>query len=303
MIFTVAIPTYNNVNTIEKTLQSCLNQTYSDEFEVLVVNNHSTDGTGTILDKYSDRIRVIENEKTVSIYENHNICLQKARGDYILYCHADDELLDDSLEKIYSILQKRGFPQRYVLWGRSMFRDFFPTWEKSGLPLDTLLSGMHSFSVFLTGGLTPSGTCYSRKSLSESAGFFVVNHPLAPSDTITYWKLIFNNFEFEMSSRLLFKRMHASTATGSGRSFDNRVEALIDAINVFKLNNNEYIEEIKQMVRKEAVNDLIFNIALYMVGLVNKKKLIKISLIIIINKPFKKNSYYKFYKTFLWMYK
>jgi glycosyltransferase involved in cell wall biosynthesis len=234
MKFTIAIPTYNNVNTIEKAIDSAINQFFNYEFEVLVVDNCSNDGTDKILDNYKGKITRVRNIQTVSLFENHNICIEKAKGDYIIFCHSDDQLLYDALSKYYDILDKRNFPSKYVLWGRSMFRDFYNNWNNAGFYLNEIASGMNSLDVFFGGGLTPSGTCYSRKALLELGGFLNMNHKLAPSDLVTMWKLAINHFEFEMVDRIFFNREFASTASGPNYSYSNIKDSFSDAISCLK---------------------------------------------------------------------
>jgi glycosyltransferase involved in cell wall biosynthesis len=232
MIFTIAIPTYNNCDIIEKAIGSALNQDYKGEYEILVVDNCSTDNTSLILDAYRTKISVIKNLRTVTLIENHNVCLEHAKGEYIIYCHSDDELLPDALTKYFNILENRNFPSKYVLWGRSMFRDFGNSWGNGGFSLNQIASGIESIEAFKGGGLTPSGTCYSRKTFLEIGGFLKVTHRLQPSDLITMWKLAFCFFEFEMTDRIFFNREFASTAIFD--SENDVYDSLVDAIQVFK---------------------------------------------------------------------
>ena len=86
MLFSILIPTYNNEKTIAKTIESALHQDYNGDFEVVVVNNASTDSTLSIIQSYNDsRIKLFTNETTVHMYENHNICIRKAQGDYVIF--------------------------------------------------------------------------------------------------------------------------------------------------------------------------------------------------------------------------
>lgn len=239
MIFTVAIPTFNNVKTIQKAVDSVINQSYLEKYEILVVDNFSSDGTDKVLDSYGDKISRITNRNTVSMYENHNICLHKAKGDYIIFCHSDDVLLEDSLMKFYTILKNRIFPKKYVLWGRSMFRDFYNNWKNGGFFLNQIATGISALDVFQWGGLTPSGTCYSRQAFLEIGGFVIVNHKLAPSDIVSMWKLCIYNFEFEMSERIFFNRYEAGTASGDFYNEKNIIDSITDSILCLKDNISE----------------------------------------------------------------
>lgn len=250
MKYTIAIPTFNNSSIIEKAVFSSLNQDYQDEYEVLVVDNASTDGTGKVLDSFGNKIRRIRNNKTVTLFENHNICLNNAKGEYIIFCHSDDELLPDALNKFNHVLSMRNFPNKYVIWGRSNFRDFYIHLQRYKFGLDTVLTGNNSIKSVLHGGLTPSGTCYSVESFKEIGGFLDTNHKLSPSDLTSMWKLALNGFDFEMSSQMFFWRECASTAINSSRNV--RVESTTVAVKFFLESLSK--EEKKQFL--EIIEDL-----------------------------------------------
>ena len=81
MIFTIAIPTYNNADTLETCIKSCLAQDFEKEYEVLVVDNNCTDNTSEILEKFKNKIQITRNKETVSMFDTTP--LQDAIGDYV----------------------------------------------------------------------------------------------------------------------------------------------------------------------------------------------------------------------------
>jgi glycosyltransferase involved in cell wall biosynthesis len=91
-IFSVIMPTYNHEEYLEAAISSVLNQTFSD-FELVVCNDGSTDGSHDILENYAaksqGKIRLIHkpNGGTVSAL---NACLMEARGDYVCWLSSDD---------------------------------------------------------------------------------------------------------------------------------------------------------------------------------------------------------------------
>jgi len=230
MKFTIAIPTYNNDDVLEKAINSAIHQSYKDPYEVLVVDNCSSDNTPKIINKFHDKICVIRNEKTVSQFKNHNICLENAKGDYVVFCHSDDELIPNSLDKYFSILKQRNFPEKFILWGRSMFNDFYSNWNNGGFYLNEIASGKNALNCFKLGGITPSGTCYSRTSFLKFGGFYEMNTATSPSDLVTMWGLCFDFFEFEMSDRIFFSRYFATIAGPESKI--NDYNAILDAIKV-----------------------------------------------------------------------
>lgn len=212
LLFTIAVPTYNNAKTLGRTIESCLRQTDLTETEILVVNNASTDATSEVITSYSNHgaLRCLNNEKTVTMYENHNVCLQNARGRYVLFCHSDDELDPDAIAILKVHLQSRDYPKRYICWGHSLLFDYSAILTRHGYQTGQLFAGERAAIPFLAGGLTPSGTCYSCDIL-EYGGFIKSTHRLAASDSSTMVYLALKGFRFEMIQQLIFFRTDAST--------------------------------------------------------------------------------------------
>lgn len=94
MRFSVIIPVYNTEKYIHKCLESVLNQTF-DDFEVILVNDGSTDSSGEICDsyalKYPEKIRVFHQQNSRQLRTRLN-GISKARGDYCIFCDSDDML-------------------------------------------------------------------------------------------------------------------------------------------------------------------------------------------------------------------
>ena len=216
MLFTIAIPTYNNEATIGRTIQSCLNQRYTDDYEILILNNSSTDKTTERIESFKDsRINHIQNSSTVTMYENHNLCLKSAKGDYTIFCHSDDELNENALGFLSKELEKLSYPSKMIVWGRSYFRDYHKNLKRVGGKLNNVLPGNKAKLLALYWGLTPSGTCYSTNSINELQGFFEVKERLAPSDIASFIYFAQNKFDFLMLDKYLFNRVDASTAIDS----------------------------------------------------------------------------------------
>ncbi len=212
MLLSILIPTYNNVGTIKKSVMSALQQDYDEPFEVVVANNASTDGTAEVLSSIKDsKLRIITNAQTVNVWDNHKIVLQAAKSDYVMFLHSDDELLPDALKIIAHKLKKRLYPKRYILWGHSQFNDV-GQWINgihSMLGFNMMFSGELAKYIFLSGKAPqPTGTCYSRQSLLDIDGIW-------EGDSCSDWGICswaaYNEFEFEMSDRLWFKRIESNT--------------------------------------------------------------------------------------------
>lgn len=95
----IIMAAYNAERTIQRAIQSVLMQTYQD-FELLVVNDCSTDRTAEIVQTFSDeRIRLIQNEQNMGVSYTREHGLEEALGEWIAVLDSDDAWTSDKLEK------------------------------------------------------------------------------------------------------------------------------------------------------------------------------------------------------------
>lgn len=103
--FTVVIPTYNRAHTIECAIYSVINQTYP-HFEIIVVDDGSTDGTDQVISKISDKRLTYIWQKNQGRCAARNSGATLARGDYITFLDSDDEAFPIWLESFATQLDK-----------------------------------------------------------------------------------------------------------------------------------------------------------------------------------------------------
>lgn len=99
----VLVPVYNVEKTLKRCLDSILNQTFKN-YEIILVNDGSTDNSGAICDEYAqmyDNISVIHKENE-GLGPTRNRGIVEAKGEYIYHCDSDDWLKEDLLEKAYN---------------------------------------------------------------------------------------------------------------------------------------------------------------------------------------------------------
>lgn len=99
----VLLPTYNAANHISKAINSILGQSFTD-FELIVINDGSTDNTGEILNKFSDPRIIILNQENLGLPRALNNGIAVARGAYLARQDADDISLAQRLEKQVAFL-------------------------------------------------------------------------------------------------------------------------------------------------------------------------------------------------------
>lgn len=102
----VGVPVYNGADTIQECLNSIVSQTF-DDFEIIISDNASTDGTQEICREYLDkepRIRYFRQEKNMGQHWNFKFVLRQARGEYFTWLAIDDRFHQDFLEKNVNVL-------------------------------------------------------------------------------------------------------------------------------------------------------------------------------------------------------
>lgn len=105
----IIIATYNAAQTLERCLRSVINQTYHD-WELLVVDAASTDGTLPIIQSYADRIAYWHSYPDAGIYDAWNQALTKAKGEYVAFLGADDAWhAPDSLATMFDAIGENEF--------------------------------------------------------------------------------------------------------------------------------------------------------------------------------------------------
>ncbi|GIU00476.1 hypothetical protein TSL6_09820 [Sulfurovum sp. TSL6] len=286
LLITIAIPAYNNEKSIQKTIDSCLAQDTDINYEILIVDDASSDSTPEILAQYNDeKIRVVTLDERIPLIANHNVCFKNALGKYVVFCHADDTLEDHTIETFANKLKTRNYPKKYIVWGHSMFRDFsYKAIEQANFTYNEITVGEYAPLMFLYGGLSPTGTCYSRESFLKMGGFLKVDMNSSPSDMTTMIYLAMNGFRFEMIDEMILNRTAASTALQEAGE-DRYLDELDDAFKyLIKQVDQQSISKLISMSAQQKIKPFYFYHAVIQDGY-HKKQIKTIIMREIIKKP------------------
>ena len=103
----VIIPVYNVEQYIRQCIDSAIDQTYKD-IEIILVDDGSTDNSGTICDEYAERDRRIKviHKKNGGLSDARNAGMNIARGKYIYFLDSDDYIKKNALEELVSFSEK-----------------------------------------------------------------------------------------------------------------------------------------------------------------------------------------------------
>lgn len=174
--FTVIIPLYNKEKYIENAIKSILNQTFTD-FNLLIINDCSTDASATIASKYkSDKVQIFTHEKNAGLSASRNTGIKNANSNYITFLDADDLWQPTFLESVFQLIQN--FPE-----ARIFGTNYEEVWESvikkphNGseiLPIN--FSGyINFFKINIKQGIYNHGSVCFHKEVFEKIGYYNEN--------------------------------------------------------------------------------------------------------------------------------
>ena len=109
MKFSIIVPVFNSSIFIEKCLDNLFNQKTDLEYEVIAIDDNSSDNSFELLHSYTKketRLKVIKNLENKRPYLARAIAADSAIGDYIIHCDIDDFLNVNSLNIFYEHIKK-----------------------------------------------------------------------------------------------------------------------------------------------------------------------------------------------------
>lgn len=94
--------TYNVARSLERTINSVINQRFSD-YEYVIIDGRSSDNTSTLIEQYRDKIDVFISEKDEGVYDAMNKSLNYIRGEWVLFLNSGDTFADsNTLNNIFN---------------------------------------------------------------------------------------------------------------------------------------------------------------------------------------------------------
>src|SRR5215467_12464584 len=216
----VVIPAYNCARYIEEMLESVLNQSYRAE-EVIVVDDGSTDGTRSVLEKYCNLIKYIHQENAGEPAAR-NTGIRQASGNCIAFLDADDFWLPDKLKIQMDYLEKHPevalvYSDMKIFDETGIVHESVKEWLKMSPPSGYIFRELFAETLF------GSGTVIFRKACIDQVGFF--DETFLVGSDYEMWLRMARHFKFGYVDKpLLMYRHHATMATrGLGRALQNGV--------------------------------------------------------------------------------
>lgn len=161
-MISVIIPLYNKEHFVKETIESVLAQTYND-FELIIVNDGSTDNSVNIISKFDDSRIIIVDQKNAGVSAARNHGLRIARGEFISFLDADDTWGAGFLKAMSDLAQQ--YPHESVFGAAQENR-----------PITTLPQGVSIVKDFCTYFYCfCTGSLFIKKNVFENIGFFRQN--------------------------------------------------------------------------------------------------------------------------------
>ena len=224
MFFSIIITTYNYEKYIRESIESALNQDFSGEYEIIVVDDHSTDNTLSILDDYDSIIR-INNKENLSLEVSANKGIGRANGKYIVRLDADDYLECNFLSEMFKHIENEN----------TFYYGDYTSVSADSLHLSKVnLIDFDKDEVGCRGDFLATGTVYSKKMLVELGLYSeeIKNSGLENYQLIL--ELISNGFTGKhIKKNLFFYRRHGGNL--SVEKFDSIVDYGCELVKRYEL--------------------------------------------------------------------
>jgi glycosyltransferase involved in cell wall biosynthesis len=209
----ICIPTYNRKDYLRETIESVFTQTYKD-YEVIIVDDGSTDGTAEMLKNIDLPIRYYW-QKNSGEAVTRNKMIKIAQGEFITFVDSDDLLMHDAVEKMMNVMEVEGgevivygpyqrIDQDGNIYGR------YKTRQYNGYITKYLFQNIFVYSC---------GSLFPKKVLETTGGF---DTSLPVCSDYDFWLRLSLEYRFVALAEPTFKRRR-HTGNISAISTENRI--------------------------------------------------------------------------------
>ena len=256
MNISVVIPSYNRKEFLKRSIDSAINQT-KKPFEIIVVDDGSTDGTETMIKSDYDFVKFIK-QKNKGVSAARNIGIEVSIGEWICFLDSDDEWKKDKLEKQINAMKSNP--------GYKFFHSN-EIWIKNGIRINQKKKhkkyGGDIFDKCLDMcRISPSSVMIDKTVFDEVGNF---NEDLVVCEDYELWLRICDKYRvFFIDEPLIIKYGgHQGQLSYSIESIENhRIKAL------------EYLilENLNRKNKRHAIQMLLSKLNIYLKGLVKRRK-------------------------------
>lgn len=262
----VIIPVYNHEKFLKETIESVLNQTFED-FELLINDDCSTDGSAEIIKSFSDeRITAVFSKKNCGTVASLNRLVNMAKGEYIAVMGSDDVWLPEKLEKQLAVLEEN--PQLAVSFTNAVIIDGAsqPFTESNQFPLDIFNYENKDkaeilYDFFLGGNRFCHSSALIRTSVHQEVGLY--NPLYRQLHDFDLWVRILLRYNVHFSDSKLVKyrfieninNMSASTESNNMRLYNEAKCILLQLFN--NISDTDFLNGFNGLFSKKQTSDSV----------------------------------------------
>lgn len=252
--FSVIIPLYNKESNVLKTLESIFKQSYSD-FEIIVVNDGSTDNSYNIVSKIDHPKIKLYNRKNYGVSETRNFAMQQAKGQYFAFIDADDLWKSNHLNTLDKLITKYPncglYATNYMFdYGNFKVKTKFPT-----LPYndnwDGIIKDYFSESILFRIAWT-SSVVIPKNTFINLGGF---NSSINHGEDVEYWSKVALNYQVAFSKKITSFYMLNCRDRLSNINMKKRKMMDFEVFKKFEMNNSS-LKKFNDIYRYKFALDL-----------------------------------------------
>lgn len=205
----VIIPTYNRGDLISDTIDSVLAQSFQD-FEILVVDDGSTDNTREVLKKYAGKITYLNIVHTGLPAAARNAGLKQAKGKYVAFLDSDDIWMPEKLAKQVAVLEN--YPEIDLVCSNAYIYRENEEQKKELYLKDVQVKNGNVFARLLKDNFIINSSVLVRRSAIDRTGAFSENPELRALEDYDLWlKIALDTGIYFMPEALLMYRDHGGS--------------------------------------------------------------------------------------------
>ena len=167
-VVSIIIPTYKRVKKLKRAIDSVLNQTFIN-WEIIIIDNHSDDGTKELIDNYKNpKIKILLIRNNGNIAKSRNLGIKKSKGKYLALLDSDDLWTPNKLQICIKALNKKIKIVYHDMYIQNNIKQII--FKKSGMCRD-LKKPIYN-DLILNGPAFPTSSVVIEKNVFKKIGFF-----------------------------------------------------------------------------------------------------------------------------------
>ena len=243
-IVSIILPVYNSSQFLKESLESIINQTYSD-IEIICVNDGSTDNSLEILESYSDKITIIS-QKNQGLASSLNAGIKQMQGKWFKWFSPDDVMYANAIETLVNMAKKSHNTIIYSNWEiinekGNKLRNFSESDYNE-------LSNFNYNVRLLDGQLINVNTTLIPSSLFDKCKIRKLDDPVAIDYDFFLRSALFFEIKFYLISEPLIKyRIHSNQL--SHKNITKTLQYIFEI-------KNEILQQLDSNIRDRYINEL-----------------------------------------------